>query len=246
MRVSCSPYQTRQKNTTSRPFEEFLHYTAGTEFGQVQPLLERMLASPIANVRQAAARQATLAALSEEAARPLAEAAINGEPETRRGAAEILSRNILSAPDRAYCEASLRRFFDDSDHEVRRATGDWTRYIRDRRIDPVLPVAEAFVESPAFAESAETFFRAIEEAVDAPPSLLFRAGYRFIDLAGSVSADLRESSAVTAKSLSNLILRAYRQAEKDPNLRRQCLDLFDRLLEAGGYGADEAVEAFSR
>lgn len=101
------------------------------------------------------------------------------------------------------------------------------------------------MESPAFAESAETFFRAIEEAVDAPPSLLFKAGYRFIDLAGSASGDLKES-AVTAKSLSNLILRAYRQAEKDPNLRRQCLDLFDRLLEAGGYGADEAIEAFSR
>jgi hypothetical protein len=41
-------------------------------------------------------------------------------------------------------------------------------------------------------------------------------------------------------------LRAYRQAEQDSDLRRQCLDLFDRLLEAGGYGADEAIEAFSR
>lgn len=43
-----------------------------------------------------------------------------------------------------------------------------------------------------------------------------------------------------------MILRAYRQAENVPDLRRQCLDLFDRLLEAGGYGADKAVEAFSR
>lgn len=60
------------------------------------------------------------------------------------------------------------------------------------------------------------------------------------------TSDLRESPAAIAGSLSNLILRAYRRAEKDPDLRRQCLDLFDRILEVGGYGADEAIEAFSR
>ena len=102
------------------------------------------------------------------------------------------------------------------------------------------------MESPAFAESAESFFWAIEEAVDAPPSLLLNAGRRFLDLVGSAAGDLRQSSAATVDSLSNLILRAYRQAENDPDLRRQCLDLFDRLLKAGGYGADEAIEAFSR
>jgi hypothetical protein len=46
--------------------------------------------------------------------------------------------------------------------------------------------------------------------------------------------------------LGHLILRAYRPAEQTPDLRRQCLDLFDRMLEVGGYGADEAIEAFSR
>jgi hypothetical protein len=102
------------------------------------------------------------------------------------------------------------------------------------------------VESPALAESARWFFWAIEEAADAPPSLLLRAGHRFLDLVGTAAGDLRESSADIADSISSLILRAYRQAEQDSDLRRQCLDLFDRLLEVGGYGADEAIEAFSR
>lgn len=146
-----------------------------------------------------------------------------------------------------YCEASLTRLFDDPDSEVRFAAGNWTQHARyEKRIEPALSVAESFVESPAFAESAESFFWAIEEAVDAPPGLLMRAGHRFLDLVGSAAGDLRQSSAATADSLSNLILRAYRQAEQDPDLRRQCLDLFDRLLEEGGYGADEAIDAFSR
>lgn len=229
------------------PVEEFLHYTTRTELEQVCPILERMLASGVAKAREAGARQATLAALSDEAARALAETAINGDSETRNGAAEVLSHNIFAAPDRAYCEASLTSLFDDPDSEVRTAAGNWTQHAREeKRVEPVLSVAEAFVESAAFAESAESFFWAVEEAVDAPPSILLRAGHRFLDLVGSAAGDLRQSSAATAHSLSNLILRAYRQAEQDPDLRRQCLDLFDRLLEVGGYGADEAIDAFSR
>lgn len=107
-------------------------------------------------------------------------------------------------------------------------------------------MARAFVESPAFAENAEDFFWAIDEAVDAPPSRLLRAGHRFVETVGSAAGDTSGSSASTAQSLSNLILRAYRQAEEDPDLRRQCLDLFDHLLEVGGYGADEDIDAFGR
>lgn len=51
---------------------------------------------------------------------------------------------------------------------------------------------------------------------------------------------------MSADTLSKLILRAYRQAENDADLRHQCLDLFDRLVEVGGYGTDEAIEAFGR
>jgi hypothetical protein len=231
----------------AHPVEEFLHYTARAEFDHVWPILERMLASSVVGARITGARQLTLAALSEEIARALAETAMRGDSETRKGAAEVLSHNVFVAPDRAYCETSLIRLFDDPDSEVRTAAGNWTQHARDeKRIEPALSVAESFVESPAFAESAESFFWTIEEAVDAPPSLLLRAGHRFLDLVGSAAGDLRQSSAATADSLSNLILRAYRQAEQDPDLRRQCLDLFDRMLEVGGYGADEAIEAFSR
>jgi hypothetical protein len=87
---------------------------------------------------------------------------------------------------------------------------------------------------------------AIEEALNAPPSLLLRAGHRFLDLVGSAAGDRRQSAAATADGLSNLILGAYRQAEQDPDLHRQCIDLFARLLEVGAHGADEAIEAFSR
>lgn len=83
---------------------------------------------------------------------------------------------------------------EDPDSEIRRAAGDWRQPIREeKRIEPVLPMAGAFVESPAFAETAESFFWAIEEVVDASPNLLLRAGHRFVELAGAAAGDLRES-----------------------------------------------------
>ncbi len=93
----------------AHPVEEFLHYTARAELGQVWPILERMLASGVAKAREAGARQATLAALSDEAARALAEKAICGDSETRKGAAEVLSHNVFVAPDRGYCPIFRRQ-----------------------------------------------------------------------------------------------------------------------------------------
>jgi len=226
--------------------ENFLYYTAATQYQRVRPILEHMLALPIAEARQGAARQTVLAALDDASARPLAATAIHGDPDSRKGAAEVLSRNLLTAPDRAYCEDALIRLFADPDPEIRRTVGRcWTWPTKDeRRIAPVLPVAKAFIASRAFAENTRVFFRALEEAVDASPDLLFRAGQRFIEVVGSAAGDTRGSSVAAAQNLSNLILRAYRQAEQDPHLRGRCLDLFDRLLAVGGYGADVAIETF--
>lgn len=231
----------------TNPIEHFLYYTADTEFRQVRPILERMLASPIPEAREAAARQVTLAALSLEEARLLADAAMGGDPHTRKGVAEVMSRNIHAAPDPLYLEQHLVPFFEDPSVEVRRAAGGWTRREwPESRLGSLVRITEAFVESQAFADGTEMFFRSLEEAVDVPSDLLLRAGQRFVEVAGTQAGDLSRSAALVADVLSKLVLRAYRQAERDPGLRSRCLDLFDHLLEVGGYGADQAMQAFER
>lgn len=232
----------------TRPIENFLYYTTGTELERVRPVLERMLASPNENARQAAARQSTVAAMSEEAARPLVDIAINGDPVMRTGVVQILCTNIIKASEQNYCHTLLVRLFDDIDEGVRREANNWTREVwKYHLIRPVLPVAEAFVGSQSFfLEGASDFFRCMEKVTDAPPDLIFRAGQRFVELAGTATGNLAGTHAHTAERLSNLILRAYRQAEQDVDLRRRCLNLFDLLLEVGGHGADEAIGSFER
>ncbi|MBK1724224.1 hypothetical protein CKO23_18585 [Thiocystis violacea] len=82
---------------TARSIEDFIYYTATKELESIRPILERMLESPQAAARQAASRQATLAALSLEEARPLADTALNGDAEMRQGVAEVLAFNVQRA-----------------------------------------------------------------------------------------------------------------------------------------------------
>ncbi|MBK1724225.1 hypothetical protein [Thiocystis violacea] len=130
---------------------------------------------------------------------------------------------------------------------MQRSAGDWTERLKDATDDESLAeLLTAYIESPAFALTVSGFFGRLDRAACVSPYLLFRAGRRFVDAVGTDAGNIAGTNAHAAMTLSELILRAYRQAENAPDLRRECLDLFDRLLEAGGYGADKAVEAFSR
>jgi hypothetical protein len=227
--------------------EEFIYYTANSELGSILPVLERMLKSPLAAARRAAARQATLAALSNERARPLAEVALSGDAEMRQGAAEVLAHNALSAPDLSYAHSYLIELFSDSEIAVRRAAGQWTSLLEEAPDGAALAaVLDGYTESPTFALTASDFFWSLERASQVSPAIVLRAGQRFVAAVGADAADPARTNASAAHTLSELVLRAYRQAEDDPDLRRQCLDLFDKLLEVGGYGADEAIDSFSR
>lgn len=233
----------------TRLIEEFINYTVNTDFESIRPILTRMLASPQGAARKAAARQATLAALSQERARTLADAALSGDVEMREGAAEVLALNVLSAPDLSYADARLIRLFADPDVTVQQAAGAWTSCLEEEATAdcrPLLGVLEAYIDSPSFPSNADDFFGSLERAPHIPPALLLRAGQRFVDAVGTDAGNVVDTNAFAAEQLSELVLRAYRQAEDAPDLRRQCLDLFDRLLEVGGYGADKAIEAFSR
>jgi hypothetical protein len=165
----------------------------------------------------------------------------------RQGAAEVLAHNVLSATDLSYAHSCLFRLFADLDIAVQRLAGDWTRHMEEAADSkPLLEVLEAFIESPSFPPTAGVFFRSLERASHISPALLLRVGQRFVDAVGTDAGNVAGTNASTAGTLSELVLRAYRQAEDAPDLRRQCLDLFDRLLEVGGYGADKAIDAFSR
>lgn len=227
--------------------ENFLYFTCVSEFEEVRATLERMMVLAIDGAREIGARQACVAALSEEQAHPLADAAFAGDEFMRKGAADVFSHNLLGDVNPGYCREKLLPIFDDAAKDVRQAASHWLwQAKKGEHLGDALPVAQAYIQSEAFLDDPSGYFRMLEENIDAPPDLLFEAGRVFLDAVGREAGDLRTHSAMSGRSLSELIMRAYRQAEDDADLRGRCLDLFDHLLAVGAYGADQALSTLER
>lgn len=105
----------------TRGIENFLFYAARTHFGHLKPILERMVNSKDATVAAAGGRQACVASLDVEEARPLAEKCLSGTEAQREGAAEVYSANLRTARYRSVCEDALAQLFNDESEKVRSA-----------------------------------------------------------------------------------------------------------------------------
>lgn len=77
-----------------------------------------------------------------------------------------------------------------------------------------------------------------------PTELALHACERYLAVVGVEAGDLRTHSAISAKWACQIAVRCHDQA--DGEVRRRALDLIDGLLEAGAYGATEAIQAYER
>lgn len=227
--------------------ERFVNYTAINDWPALVPMIERMHKSSDDDARQNGARQGTLAALFVEDAKHLSDVALAGDKSMRVGAAQVFSHNILRAHDQKYCEGILIDLLNDDDKEVRQAADDWLRRIDDLdHLGKLVPLTESYIDSKAFKDSPDALFRVLEKVVDAPSSLLFEAGHRFLENAGREAGDVRTHSAFASHNLSDLVIRAYSQSEDSLELRSKCLDLFDHMIQSQAYGAGETLNKFER
>jgi hypothetical protein len=114
--------------------EQFLWYTASDDLRRLRPIIERMLRSELAGVRQAGARQLALVALSITEARERVNLAISADAATRKGLAQVFMANLTRTQDRSYCAGQLISLFQDRDAEVRRETLMWSRYVEETAV----------------------------------------------------------------------------------------------------------------
>ena len=77
------------------------------------------------------------------------------------------------------------------------------------------------------------------------PELVLSACENFIDVAGLVASDMRNSQAGRVRNVIQLTLRAYSQSS-DEGTRSRCLDLVDRLMVQHALGIEEALDSYER
>lgn len=229
----------------TREIENFLFYAARTHFGQLKPILERMLDSTDANVAAAGARQVCVASLDVEEAQPLAERCLSGTEAQREGAGEVYSVNLQTARYRSVCEDALARLFNDESEKVRSAASKCFFRLGEDQLGQYVNVIEAFVQSDAFVAEHGRLIHALEKTTAELPQESILAYERFLDVVGGDAADIRTGAAGYADDVVQILVRTYNQSRR-PETQARCLDLFDRMAQLGIYGVGRTLEQYER
>ncbi len=228
----------------ARPSERFLHFALRTHFDKVAPIIARMLDSAEAAVREVGGRQACFAALDHDGAAELAWRAVEGDVETRKGAAQVFAANVKTATSRSFCLEGLLRLFYDDDAEVRGEAAQCFRYLEDERLDGFRDLIDRFIDSPAFADDHFHLLHAIESSPVDLTRETVAAGRAFI--ARVISQNREEGSRTRplhSSTLSTLLMRAYTRSSS-AEVRKEALDVMDDLLAAQVYGIERELERF--
>jgi len=230
----------------STPYvERFLYYALSTHFAVLAPILERMITSDISEVTTAGARQACLASLSFQEARPLAERCLAGTVAQRIGAAEVFAANLHVATLRVFCEEALVQLFDDPEESVCAAASACFRSLPGEDIAHFVRLIEAFVQSRAFAKHYHDIIYPLTQTTSPLPAVTCVVCEHFLETVGFDAADIRTGSSVDAHEVSQLLVRVYSQTT-DSALQTRCLDVIDRMMEIGAYGLEDALESYNR
>jgi hypothetical protein len=228
----------------ARPVSRFLVWAGSQHFERLEPLIRRMIGSSLPAVRTEGAAQAALAALSDGAARPLAEECLRGSSELRLGVTRVFAHNLASADHRARCEEGLEAAFDDEDAEVRKAASEVIQRLSPDQVGPSAGLIDGFLDSRAFEEHVEAVMYGLQDATAAPAALVLKACERVLEMLASPDADIRRRGLV-AREVSEVLTRAYSDAADEAE-RGRALDVIDHSLELNAYGANRALSEYDR
>jgi hypothetical protein len=154
-------------------------------------------------------------------------------PPARVGAAEVLAENVADTAQQ------LSVLFNDPDAGVRKAASRGMRNISEVAADALDPLIERFAGSTAFADHMDGLIDALEKfGTKLPPSTL-RVCAMAVEIGGRELGDISSARSVIGTDLIAVVLRLYRQADRQT--RAVCLNIIDRLVEINAYGIDKAL-----
>jgi len=213
---------------------------------RLAPALQEMVADPTPEVVALGARLVCLVALSDESARGLADACLEGNDVQREAAATVLAANVGKAAHRVFCEQALRALFDDRSETVRKEAASCFRVNKDVDVAELPELVLAFVASPAFNDDMDGLLYALERSREDCAELIVAASERFLELPWDDAGDIQTHAALTAHGLRTLIVRAYAQSTPRSNTRRRCLDVIDGMFLHSVHDLDSTIAAAGR
>jgi hypothetical protein len=225
--------------------ESLVMYIGNGDSTQVEPLIWRMLASEESQVREVGGQLAAFAG-TEWAIDGLFDAVLDHDDvAVRKGAAHLCAARVSRTSSRSQTEDGLRRFANDAAEEVRAAAAEAAGALRGERLRQYEALLSNLIESPSFPSLTPQLLITLERAPDRVDRLALKCARRFVDIHKSDIGDIRTGAAGDARHVSELVIRAYAQADGAAT-RGTALDLIDELLMLRAYGLDDLIDGAER
>lgn len=209
-----------------------LSYALLRESERFTPYLSRALAAPDTAGKNAGSCWAVLY-VRELLLEPLPRNLESLSAAARHGAA------VVFASDPATASAQLIRLFDDDEPSVRKAAAHAMRRVNELPLSAAETIITAFAGSAAFSDSFEELFFALDKSTQLLPLAAVTACEKAVEIVGAELGDIRTTRAAMSSRVINVVLRLYRQGDRDT--RERCLDVIDGLSAASAYGLEQAL-----
>jgi hypothetical protein len=163
----------------------------------------------------------------------------------RRVAAEVYAHNLKDSVVGDRCQQGLALFFQDESEEVRKNVGLAFPELDGKRLLELQSYILDFINSKSFETSPGFLLSALEKSALELPTVIVRAAERILDFLREPESSTTHRGALSAYSLSKLVVRQYSQTE-DEQLRIHCLDIIDRMEQIGFPGTSEELARLER
>ncbi len=151
-------------------------------------------------------------------------------PRARQGAAEVLSGNITDS------HVLMPVLFNDTDSAVREKASHALRNVAALTPNQADHLIRPFLSSAAFTDHYGQLLTGLHHHPGPLPSTAIDACEAVTTTLGTAMSDIRTHHGAASYYLVPVIRRLYRQGT--PDQRTRCLDVIDKLVEAGAYGLD--------
>jgi hypothetical protein len=225
--------------------DRFLYHGDLRHFAQLRGIVERMLGSSLAVVREAGARHACLAQFSAPEAADLAAACVLGDESQRKGAAAVAQANAFNPACREFSHSTLVRFFNDASEDVRDEASRCFLRAKHAELGTDRNLVREFLTSKSFAEHGEYLVRALKASTADLSDVIAEVCEAVLGVLEAPSSTPYGRLFFEAQDLADLVFRAYSQSQ-DPDLRARCLDMVDGFLRVQAYGVEKQLAAYER
>ncbi len=226
--------------------ERFLHYAIRSgHYTAVADILDHMINSTTDEVRQAGARQLTVASFAMPELDLLVDAALNADEATRGGVIGVFAANVSNPNRRDRTFTVLKRGFSDPSHQVRSSAARAFYTLDKQRLDEHTALLEAFAISDSLRDNAGVVLHVLDEVRQPLPPVVLDICEGFVQAHGADIGDITTAAAGEAMSVVHLVLRLHAQ-HSDANIRRRCLDLIDQLVAIRAHGIDQDLASIER